>query len=247
MFCSQRLTVTTAGQRNQIKIVLNRSHHFLLKTITNESDASDLNVLSMHAMLIIDILGAQVSEVEKTVPGIILRFWYRYPTRDTGVTRVCGAFWRFIMAGKIKYKQDLPPPGGYGLIPYLKNLPRRGPSGFVLAGMVVAAGFMSFRTVRKSIKVYRLEVKEAAEREMIYYPLLEVERDRHILREYKQTMESEALNIVGTGRDPDYMPGQDVWEIKRWREPYKPSYAQFWPNAIRFWYEDVWGRSVPGP
>ena len=40
-------------------------------------------------------------------------------------------------------------------------------------------------------------------------PLLEAEHDRRLLRWSKEKIESEALNIVGAGYDPEYLPGSN--------------------------------------
>uniref|UniRef100_UPI0019397E64 NADH dehydrogenase [ubiquinone] 1 alpha subcomplex subunit 13-like n=1 Tax=Styela clava TaxID=7725 RepID=UPI0019397E64 len=150
---------------------------------------------------------------------------------------------------KIRYKQDMPPPGGYGRIPYLRNLPVRGPSSYGIFGFAIFTFGYGFHIIRKNMKLDEFEKRETRLIEMTYLPLLEAEKDRNHLREYKEIMEAEALNIIGTGSDPDHVVGQHEWESKRWRAPYHqyPEVIYSWTRAIDLWYHQYFRKDVPGP
>ena len=107
----------------------------------------------------------------------------------------------------IKYRQDLPPPGGYESIPYKRNIPIRGPSGAVMLGLLVAIHGLGLWCHHKKADYGYLKSQENHSAELCMEPLLDAERDRANLRNWKETVESEALNIVGTGFDPDFKPG----------------------------------------
>lgn len=148
----------------------------------------------------------------------------------------------------MNYKQDLPPSGGYGKIPFKRNIPVRGPSGYHIIAMSAILGYAGLKTFRANKLVFREEVRENKEAEMALLPLLEAEKDRNILRNYKEAMESEALNIIGTGYDPDHVVGgKDLFNIERWREPPVPKTYSFIPTAIQFWFDHWQNPSIPGP
>jgi len=110
---------------------------------------------------------------------------------------------------KIKYKQDLPPLGGYGKMPFRRNLIPLRTAGATIFAAFVGINCIAFKVTKAKMwlqMVYRAEDKEA----LTYYePLLEAENDRRFLRWKKEKIESEALNIVGAGYDPDFLPGNE--------------------------------------
>ena len=143
----------------------------------------------------------------------------------------------------ITYRQDLPPPGGYGAVPYKRNLPLRGPSGITIWGLVFATHGAAYWLHEKKIKWHHMVVSENKQAELCLEPLLDAEKDRAMLRYWKQTVESEALNIVGTGYDPDYKPGTgDVFETDRYHDPVR-EFKNFWGinllTKIKSWYEST--------
>ena len=144
----------------------------------------------------------------------------------------------------IKYRQDLPPPGGYGSVPYKRNLPVRGPSGLVLWGLVLATHAFPYFLLLKKNEFRYLTESENKQALLSLQPLLDAEKDRAMLRYWKENVESEALNIVGTGYDPNYKPGQgDVFEVsERYHSPVK-GIKGFWGidigDRIRKWYGGV--------
>lgn len=139
---------------------------------------------------------------------------------------------------KIKYRQDMPPPGGYGAVPYKRNIPVRGPSGYMMFGLATAVTLVTARFHWWKMQVYRAQEEEDAQSEVCLLPLLEAEKDRTILRHYKEKIESEALNIVGTGFDEDFIPGEgNVFSNKRWSDPIMNPYMETsFFTSIRNWY-----------
>jgi len=139
---------------------------------------------------------------------------------------------------KIKYRQDMPPPGGYGAIPYKRNIPVRGPSGYMMFGLATAVTLVTARFHWWKMRVYRAQEEEDNQAEICLVPLLEAEKDRQLLRQCKEKIESEALNIVGAGYDENYVPGDgNVYNVKRWEPPIvNPYYESSFFSAIRNWY-----------
>ena len=147
----------------------------------------------------------------------------------------------------IKYKQDLPPPGGYGSVPYKRNLPLRGPSGWTLGALVLAIHGFAYYKLNTEMVYFNLTRKENAEAEFAYVPLLEAEKDRAHLLLHKENIESEALNIVGTGYDPDYKPGQfDSFHVQRYEEPLVGGTSLFF-HQVREWYGNRAWIPIIGP
>uniref|UniRef100_A0A6F9DLC9 NADH dehydrogenase [ubiquinone] 1 alpha subcomplex subunit 13 n=1 Tax=Phallusia mammillata TaxID=59560 RepID=A0A6F9DLC9_9ASCI len=133
----------------------------------------------------------------------------------------------------IKYRQDMPPPGGYGSIPYKRNLPVRGPSGYMMFGLVTAITLSGFRLHLRQRQLCRDEMKESLSAEKLLIPLMDAEKDRHDLKIIKETVESEALNIVGTGYVPDHKAGDRAVEnyIKRYTFPKLQITDTFMPSV----------------
>jgi len=109
----------------------------------------------------------------------------------------------------VKYKQDLPPKGGYGPLPYKRNLKPLRLSGYSLLGVVSGITYLGFQWSRAQLNVNMANKYEDDQAWTSLEPLLEAEHDRRLLRWSKEKIESEALNIVGAGYDPEYLPGSN--------------------------------------
>lgn len=147
----------------------------------------------------------------------------------------------------IKYRQDLPPPGGYGKVPYKRNLPIKGPNALILSGLLITIHGLAYREYSKAIDHFVLIKRENKQAEICYLALLEAEKDRAHLLMHKENVESEALNIVGTGYDPDYKPGKfDVYHSDRYQYPFVGGPSTFF-TKVRDWYTNrVWEPRI-GP
>ena len=146
------------------------------------------------------------------------------------LSNVMSAGWK-----DIKYRQDLPPPGGYGAVPYKRNLPVRGPSGAIMLGLLVATQGLGYYIHGKSFKYAQMVNEENNQAELCLEPLLDAERDRAFLRNWKEKVESEALNIVGTGYDPDYKPGQQSFHVDRFEFTHSDGEVTLM-TRIKDWY-----------
>nr|XP_009858984.1 NADH dehydrogenase [ubiquinone] 1 alpha subcomplex subunit 13-like [Ciona intestinalis] len=137
----------------------------------------------------------------------------------------------------IKYRQDMPPPGGYGAVPYKRNLPVRGLGGFALFGLGIGLSAIGVKMLWERKVLEEFTNQESHQAELVYYPLLQAEKDRTELRLHKEKIESEALNIVGTGFDPTYEPGMgNVYHTPVYEPPLMESLSPFW-QSIRLWYQ----------
>ncbi|CAK8678685.1 NADH dehydrogenase [ubiquinone] 1 alpha subcomplex subunit 13-like [Clavelina lepadiformis] len=138
----------------------------------------------------------------------------------------------------IKYRQDLPPPGGYGAIPYKRNLPVRGPSGFVIFGLGIAVHGLGLYLMQKKKRLTEHRIEENRSAENCLMPILEAEKDRQYLRFWKEQVESEALNIVGSGYDLDFKPGLgDFMNYQRFDYPLLTSTSFF--DHMYAWYNQT--------
>jgi len=102
----------------------------------------------------------------------------------------------------------MPPPGGYGAIPYKRNIPIRGPTGWVLFALSFGMTALAIRLYKSQMRLYQYEMDESFQAENALMPLIEAEKDRAMLRQQKETVESEALNIVGSGYNTSFKPGE---------------------------------------
>ncbi|XP_014783169.1 NADH dehydrogenase [ubiquinone] 1 alpha subcomplex subunit 13 [Octopus bimaculoides] len=89
------------------------------------------------------------------------------------------------------FKQDLPPQGGYGSIKWMKEVAKRGPSGFFKFSTFIAlslAGYTVWTFQAKHWKRYRLEMQDARN---AVEPLFLAEVDRMYLRRLRDNRQEE--------------------------------------------------------
>ncbi|XP_030618168.1 NADH dehydrogenase [ubiquinone] 1 alpha subcomplex subunit 13 isoform X2 [Delphinapterus leucas] len=91
-----------------------------------------------------------------------------------------------------KVKQDMPPLGGYGLIDYKRNLPRRGLSGYSM--FAVGIGTLLFG----------------------YWSMMKWNRERRVLQMLRENLEEEAIVMKDV---PDWKVGESVFHTTRWVTP----------------------------
>merc|ERR1712038_407671 len=123
---------------------------------------------------------------------------------------------------KIKYRQDLPPAGGYKPLPYKRSLVPLRLTGLSIFGVTVGLTYIGLQLQKARVRVHKANQAENDQAFNALAPLLQAENDRRDLRWTKEKIESEALNIVGAGYDPDYLPGnlEVMNNKKRWESPH---------------------------
>uniref|UniRef100_A0A7R9E6V2 NADH dehydrogenase [ubiquinone] 1 alpha subcomplex subunit 13 n=2 Tax=Timema TaxID=61471 RepID=A0A7R9E6V2_9NEOP len=110
------------------------------------------------------------------------------------------------MASTIKYRQDLPPLGGYKAIPF-----ERIPTKRLFSGYSMFLGYAGITTV--GFYLYYLTLKKVTNEELenkggkfALMPLLMAERDREFLKQIRRNREEEAKLMAN-------VPG---WEVGTW-------------------------------
>jgi len=100
------------------------------------------------------------------------------------------------------FKQDMPPPGGYEMIKYKRNLPTRGPSGLVIftaVGLVCGLGF--WRVGQGNAEKRELK-RETAWSRIYLVPVLLAEQDRDAYRRQQAAL----------AREKEIMKDVEGWE-----------------------------------
>ncbi|XP_045775843.1 NADH dehydrogenase [ubiquinone] 1 alpha subcomplex subunit 13 [Maniola jurtina] len=95
-------------------------------------------------------------------------------------------------ACQIARKQDLPPPGGYKPIPYLRLPAKQYFSGYSVFGIyigVTAVAAYLYNITAKRIQKNEIEMRSA---KMAIYPMLLAERDREYLKQLRRNRDAEA-------------------------------------------------------
>ncbi|XP_014089689.3 NADH dehydrogenase [ubiquinone] 1 alpha subcomplex subunit 13 [Bactrocera oleae] len=103
-------------------------------------------------------------------------------------------------------KQDMPPPGGYKKIPFLRVPAKSYFTGFqLLAGyaVVTTAGMYVYYLTAKQILREEIENRSA---QLVIYPLLIAERDREYLKQLRRNRDEEAKLMAN-------VPG---WKVGTW-------------------------------
>ncbi|EDV26540.1 NADH dehydrogenase [ubiquinone] 1 alpha subcomplex subunit 13 [Trichoplax sp. H2] len=124
----------------------------------------------------------------------------------------------------VKMRQEMPPKGGYPMVEYQRNLPRRGVSG---AAMIIgSAAIMSFGfyLVIKGNRHRRVLKQERLEARHFVRPLIQAEEDRRILRRLK-CLEYEEAKIMQNV--PGWVIGESVYHTDRWVQPPAEQLSRF--------------------
>ncbi|XP_053952248.1 NADH dehydrogenase [ubiquinone] 1 alpha subcomplex subunit 13 [Anastrepha obliqua] len=103
-------------------------------------------------------------------------------------------------------KQDMPPPGGYKKIPYLRVPAKSYFTGFQMLGsyaVVTAAGLYVYYLTAKKVQREEIEMRSA---KTVIFPLLVAERDREFLKQLRRNRDEEAKLMAN-------VPG---WEVGTW-------------------------------
>ncbi|CAH1756158.1 24436_t:CDS:2 [Entrophospora sp. SA101] len=108
--------------------------------------------------------------------------------------------------------QDLPPPGGFPTIKYKRNVPRKGPSGFVLFSAMFAICTYGFYKLGQANVEKRELQREKVWSRIYLVPLLQAELDRDSYRRSLATLakEEEIMKDV-----PGWKVGESVYNNKK--------------------------------
>ncbi|KAJ3055842.1 hypothetical protein HK097_009045 [Rhizophlyctis rosea] len=105
--------------------------------------------------------------------------------------------------------QDMPPPGGFPqTIKYERYLPKRGPSGVVLFGGMIAIMAYGWNEYFKSLTEKKELHREHQWMRINIVPLLQAETDRDYVRRAEAYKKREKL--IMQDADPDWQP----WDLK---------------------------------
>ncbi|XP_059486362.1 NADH dehydrogenase [ubiquinone] 1 alpha subcomplex subunit 13 [Neocloeon triangulifer] len=125
-------------------------------------------------------------------------------------------------------KQDMPPPGGYRSIPFLRN-----PAKSYFNGVTLIAGFVGLTTVgcalwissSKRLKKHRIEMRSGS---LAITPLLLAEKDREMLRQLRRNRDEETILMANVpGWEVGTYYGEKVYTTipeDTWRDPFAREY-----------------------
>eukprot|EP00055_Hartaetosiga_balthica_P000212 m.135986 g.135986 ORF g.135986 m.135986 type:complete len:124 (+) comp10343_c0_seq1:42-413(+) len=115
--------------------------------------------------------------------------------------------------------QDRPPKGGYGNIPYQRNIPKRGPPGYALfAGGAAIFVLGMYQINRGRAQRSRIE-QEKINNRLALKPFLEAESDRKYIVDTAKELEAEAIIM----RDNKaWKVGERVFNSSRFVPQWKP-------------------------
>jgi NADH dehydrogenase (ubiquinone) 1 alpha subcomplex subunit 13 len=113
-------------------------------------------------------------------------------------------------------RQEMPPPRGYPDIRIARDLPRRGPSGFVTIFGGIALMSLGFAVVVQTNKERRRVRKEHLNARLSLLPLLQAEEDRRILKALNAFHKEEALVMKDV---PGWNVGESVYHTDKWIPP----------------------------
>ncbi|XP_060524316.1 NADH dehydrogenase [ubiquinone] 1 alpha subcomplex subunit 13 [Cylas formicarius] len=119
-----------------------------------------------------------------------------------------------------QFKQDMPPPGGYGPINFRKVPAKRLLSGYAIFGGYVGitlGAFYLYTLNYKSVRARELEMKSAS---FAIYPMLLAERDRAFLKQLRRNRDEEA----------DLMKNVEGWKTGTWYG--EPIYQTLEPDTL---------------
>ncbi|KAF9263720.1 GRIM-19 [Marasmius fiardii PR-910] len=100
------------------------------------------------------------------------------------------------------FRQDMPPPGGFEPIKYKRNLPFRGPGGWVIIGGVAAVSAFGFYRYGQGALERRELQREKVWSRIHLVPLLMAEGDRDAYRRQQAAL----------GREREIMKDVKGWE-----------------------------------
>ncbi|ESN89828.1 hypothetical protein HELRODRAFT_186249 [Helobdella robusta] len=120
-----------------------------------------------------------------------------------------------------KYRQEMPPPGGYGMVDWAKKIPRKGMGGYAIFGAffaVTTAGWVGYYFERKIKNKQRLEMNDAR---LAVAPLFVAEEQRMYLKRLRENRdeENELMKDV-PGWETGKFEGQPVYHSSHERFPY---------------------------
>ena len=104
------------------------------------------------------------------------------------------------------FKQDMPPPGGYRKIPYLRVPAKSYFSGFQILGAYVAVSAVGYYIYYLTCKRITREEIEMQSAQNVILPIMIAERDREFLKQLRRNRDEEAKLMAN-------VPG---WEVGTW-------------------------------
>mmetsp|Transcript_27570 Transcript_27570/g.57702 ORF Transcript_27570/g.57702 Transcript_27570/m.57702 type:complete len:135 (-) Transcript_27570:196-600(-) len=102
-----------------------------------------------------------------------------------------------------KFKQEMPPPGGFPKVDVMEKMRSRGPSGAMIWGVSVAMITYGYYLIGEHNKKYRLEKFREQEARLAMIPFLQAESDLDWLYRRDKLLEREAK----------IMEGVEGWEV----------------------------------
>lgn len=112
--------------------------------------------------------------------------------------------------------QDLPPPGGYPQLPFLRNFRRRGPKAIYLVLGFCVVSIFGFAKVIKARHLMWDEDLEKMNARICLYPLTLAESERTMLKGMKDFESAEAEIMA---KVPGWLVGDSVFFQDKWIEP----------------------------
>ncbi|KAK2173102.1 hypothetical protein NP493_904g00106 [Ridgeia piscesae] len=143
----------------------------------------------------------------------------------------------------MKFRQDMPPPGGYGPVEWAQKIPRRGLSGYAIFGVAIgisSTAWILYHFERNYKRRYELDMNDAR---IALEPLLEAERHRAFLKQLRKNRDEENMLMKDVpGWETGTLYGEPCYHNQAKRFPDVKPEEYFIHSRWADMYDRIWER-----